>query len=236
MKTKYFFIAFFLLISQVVFSQNDTITGILFNVNNKPIKRYTVTLGKQSPVRVKTDRKGIFSFQNANLHDTLYVADKRGRNAVAVPVNGFNFVAIQSKTGNFNRQFRSDADNLLIRHLEQEILLQAIMRPRDFSTLDREDIANSGCKDVECLLHKFSGLKMTYFNGVVRFIEIRGVKTFGGNINPLIVVDGISHEADSDLSALLSIPIIEIEKITIIKDASMYGVKGMNGAIVVSTF
>lgn len=60
---------------------------------------------------------------------------------------------------------------------------------------------------------------------------IRGVSSFRGNTNPLVLVDGIER-------SLNNIDIEEIESISILKDASasaVYGVRGANGVILITT-
>lgn len=66
-------------------------------------------------------------------------------------------------------------------------------------------------------------------------IRIRGVGTVQGNTNPLWVVDGIQYGTTSNLSWLDP---QDVEKIEILKDASataIYGARGANGVILVST-
>lgn len=60
---------------------------------------------------------------------------------------------------------------------------------------------------------------------------IRGISTFGGGINPLILVDNVERDINS-------INIEDIETFTVLKDAAMtaiYGTKGANGVILIST-
>lgn len=60
---------------------------------------------------------------------------------------------------------------------------------------------------------------------------IRGISTFGGNRNPLVLVDGIER-------SLNNIDPEEIESFSILKDASasaVYGVRGANGVILINT-
>ena len=64
-------------------------------------------------------------------------------------------------------------------------------------------------------------------------ILIRGIGSISGTQTPLIVVDGVPYEG-----SLNSIPTQDIENITILKDAaanSMYGARGANGVIMVTT-
>lgn len=62
-------------------------------------------------------------------------------------------------------------------------------------------------------------------------VFVRGVGTFGGNANPLILVDGVERSMDN-------INAQEVESFTILKDASataVYGVRGANGVILITT-
>ncbi|RZL14739.1 MAG: SusC/RagA family TonB-linked outer membrane protein, partial [Pedobacter sp.] len=63
-------------------------------------------------------------------------------------------------------------------------------------------------------------------------IKIRGVATYGANSNAIVVVDGIQRPSFADVDPN------EIETVTILKDASstaIYGLKGANGVIVITT-
>jgi len=66
-------------------------------------------------------------------------------------------------------------------------------------------------------------------------IRIRGVATLNSSgYEPLIVIDGIQ----SSMSAMNALDANEIEKVSILKDASstaVYGVKGANGVIIITT-
>lgn len=60
---------------------------------------------------------------------------------------------------------------------------------------------------------------------------IRGINTFAGGSNPLIIVDGIERNFNS-------IDPQEIESFSVLKDASataIYGVRGANGVIIITT-
>lgn len=64
-------------------------------------------------------------------------------------------------------------------------------------------------------------------------IQIRGFGSITAKTNPLIVVDGTPYEG-----SLNSIPQVDIESLTVLKDAaanSMYGARGSNGVILITT-
>ena len=60
---------------------------------------------------------------------------------------------------------------------------------------------------------------------------IRGISTFSGSNKPLILIDGVERDLDN-------VDVAEIESFSVLKDASasaMYGVRGANGVIVITT-
>ena len=222
MKSKHVFILFFLIISQALFAQKDTIIGVLLDIDQKIIKKYPVALGRLSPVKVKTDKNGIFVFPDVNLLDTLFVGDKKGRNNIAIPVNGHRFITIQSLKGNFNTEYFSEPADQILRYMKQ----QESFRKKNSNMLNREDIVNSGCRDVTCVLRRFSGVTVSN-NAII----IRGTSTLQGQAtnSALIVIDGIPG------GSINNVTIDDIEEISVLKDASMYGSRGANGAIVIRT-
>ena len=82
--------------------------------------------------------------------------------------------------------------------------------------------------------------------GSAATIRIRGFGTINGNSSPLYVIDGVpfggvvdvNDADDSDLNILSSINPSDIESTTVLKDAtatSIYGSRGANGVIVITT-
>ena len=64
-------------------------------------------------------------------------------------------------------------------------------------------------------------------------IQIRGFGSISAETDPLIIVDGTPYEG-----SLNSIPQVDIESLTVLKDAaanSMYGARGSNGVILITT-
>jgi|GEM_PF-8135 len=69
-------------------------------------------------------------------------------------------------------------------------------------------------------------------------IYIRGISTFSGSTNPLIVIDGVEQPAEQSMTQLNSMDANEIESMTVLKDASstaVYGIRAANGVIIVTT-
>lgn len=227
MKSNYLVILVFFVLTQSLFAQNDTIMGVLLDINDKVIKKYPVSLGSVSPVKSKTDKYGIFKFPNVNLQDTLFVGDKKGKNLIAIPVNGYPFVTIKSLKGNFNMEYLSEPDERLLRYM----LELSEDTKRSMNLLNRNDILNSGCMDVLCLLTRLNGITI---NGTR--ITMAGLGfSFQGATGPLIVVDKVVTATNGSVDDIPVIPVEEIEDISVLKDASMYGARGANGAILINT-
>jgi TonB-linked SusC/RagA family outer membrane protein len=69
-------------------------------------------------------------------------------------------------------------------------------------------------------------------------IYIRGISTFAGSQTPLVVIDGIEQAAERPFDQLNSMDANEIDNISVLKDAAstaVYGIRGANGVIIVST-
>jgi TonB-dependent SusC/RagA subfamily outer membrane receptor len=69
---------------------------------------------------------------------------------------------------------------------------------------------------------------------------IRGIGTFTGNTNPLIIIDGVQRDDVNSTygGAYNNIDPEDIQSISILKDASstaVYGAKGANGVLIITT-
>lgn len=222
MKAIYLFIIACVLSGQTVMAQTDTIIGVLRDANEQIVKNYPVVLGKIKPRKVKTDKNGIFIITKANLNDTLYITIKSQKRDIKVPVNGNNFISITMKEGSFE----------VNRAMEPDIyMLQNMARERNKTTattvMTKKEISESACLDVYCLLSRMSGVTVSGSD-----VRIRGISSLYAGTNALIVLDGTPSQ---DTSVLRSIPVQDINEITVLKDGSNYGILGANGVIVIKT-
>lgn len=102
----------------------------------------------------------------------------------------------------------------------------------------------------QALQGRVSGLQMSVNSGTpgsTQQIRIRGLNSLSASNDPLIVIDGVpmlngnlsgDTEASTSLSALSTINSNDIESITVLKDAgatSVYGARGSNGVILITT-
>jgi TonB-dependent SusC/RagA subfamily outer membrane receptor len=63
--------------------------------------------------------------------------------------------------------------------------------------------------------------------------NIRGINTITGNTEPLIDVDGMTYDSFSVVNSFLDVH--SIQSIQVQKDGGMYGMRGANGVIIVTT-
>lgn len=88
------------------------------------------------------------------------------------------------------------------------------------------------------LVGRISGLSSVQQSGEAGFdqttIRIRGVGTYNGDQNPLVVIDGVVRDMDS----FNMLNPEDVQGINVLKDASataVYGVRGANGVLIVTT-
>lgn len=88
------------------------------------------------------------------------------------------------------------------------------------------------------IVGRVSGIATVQQSGEVGFdettIRVRGVGTYNGDQNPLVVIDGVVR----DMASFNTLNSNDIMGINVLKDASataVYGVRGANGVIIVTT-
>lgn len=101
-----------------------------------------------------------------------------------------------------------------------------------------EELSNVKATQVEGLLEgRFPGVHVIRTPGGGFSIRIRGVSTFLGETEPLYVVDGMPVNVEPGRGLDWLSP-AEIARIDVLKDAAetaMYGVRGANGVILITT-
>lgn len=127
-----------------------------------------------------------------------------------------------------------------------------VQRKRDVTTsvasLKGNEIADLATTSIEqALVGRMAGVQITQPNGAPGAgmeIKVRGTGTITAGNSPLYVVDGVPLSDDSgaatgyNVSPLSSIDAGDIESIEILKDASsaaIYGSRGSNGVVVITT-
>lgn len=221
-KPRFFVLLFFMLCHIVASAQNNiTVTGKVTGDNSEPLPGVNVSVSGSTQTST-TDSEGLFS--------------------INAPSNGslvFSFVGYASQTVRINGRpsinitLESDAKGL------DEVIVTG------YSSQKKKDITGSvAIVDVKAMKTVPSSSTLQALQGQAAGVDIinngapgggssifiRGITGF--NTQPLILVDGVQGADIND------IPADNIESIQVLKDAgaaSIYGARGANGVIIVTT-
>lgn len=234
MRTKFaFFSALFLLfMGQVVFAQ---VTGTVSDEFG-PLADAEVTVRGGSASTV-TDENGSFTI-DAKVNDVITITDAMGTSQ-DFKVTKLNMGAL--KFGSIVELGPVTLVGGIQLDASQKIGANTVVRKEDF------ELAPVATID-EVLNGRVAGLSFSANSGhpgATNLITIRGVGSFVGTPNPLYVIDGVVVGKGQDAASILesynpltSIDPNSIENVAILKDASataLYGARGANGVIVVTT-
>jgi TonB-linked SusC/RagA family outer membrane protein len=206
--------------------QQQSVQGKVSDVKGIPLPGVNVVM-KGTTTGTITDVDGNFSISVPNQNATLV----------------FSFIGFLTKEVTIsNLQFLNVTLAEDVLSLEEVVVVgYGTQKKRDLtgsvgyvSTKTIENNAVSGIG--QALQGKLAGVEVSQTSGDPRAevsINIRGLGTFGASSSPLIVVDGmITNEGLTDINPS------SIEDIVVLKDASsaaIYGSRGANGVVLVST-
>ena len=211
--------------SFALFSQNGTVNGsVSDSETNEPLPGVNVVV-KNTTKGTNTDFDGNFSIQDVSSGDVLV------------------FSYLGYKTQEITIGDASTFDVFLVEDAEalDEVIVLGYVSQKaanisgSVSTVSEEQVQSLKPVRMEDALQGLPGVNM-FSNGAPGAkptVIIRGVTSYTGNA-PLVIVDGITLSLD-DMNALDP---SDIESISVLKDASttaLYGVRGGNGVIVITT-
>lgn len=195
--------------------------GLVTDLADKPIKGVRVWVSSKD-IYSTTNKQGRFGLTNVNADDTLHVKYKKSY--YAFPVQSRKSIKI--KLG----------DQLEPVTLEDNELVNqgyGWVRKRETTGsstgISGEELVKTGKSNlIEALAGKVPGLTVTYQNGKPRAL-IRGISTNSSQTDPLFMIDGVA------VDNLDFVNVYAIDHVEVLKDASIYGARGGNGAILVTT-
>lgn len=219
--------ALLLFVAVTAWAQNEqTLKGRIVDSQGNPIAGAVVNVAEQNRI-VLSDKDGYFSLKGVKLSDEICVTSVGYKNA-QVPAD-------------FNEGFKIELES----DLDEYLHTTPIAFGRKARKLTTE--ATSVVSGEELQKHPITVLQNAFtstVNGMEVYewssepgwtesaMYIRGLRTMNANARaPLVMVDNVER----DLSFLDAFP---IENITILKDAAataIYGMRGANGAILVTT-
>lgn len=216
---KKFLLVFFQLF--VVFSvhSDEPFNGIIYDITGKPIKGAKIY--NTNPKRFATsDKQGRFGLTDVLAKDTIHVKVKGIKEWYNIPVEGRKSMKI----------YISDVTLPKIEEDQELVDIGYGFVKRRESTgvsdgISGEELIRTGQKDIlSALKGKVAGLDITPSG-----VTIRGKKSFMLSSEPLYVVDGVI------VSSFIGINLHDVDYVEVLKDASIYGTRGANGAILVHT-
>jgi len=188
--------------------------GIITDVANQPLKGVRVWVKKSR--YSTTNKEGKFGLTNVNPTDTLHV--KYRRETYLIPVDGRKGIRIH-----LGDQLKASEDDELANLGYNFVKRREKLVPS--TGISGADLILTGQQDiVKALVGLVPGL-----NIVGGKPEIRGKNSVTMDNEPLYVLDGVI------MPSLDGVSIYDVDHVEVLKDASIYGVQGANGAIIVTT-
>lgn len=211
---------------------SQTLTGIIRNHENQPVPNATITALKNKTT-VTTNSKGAFSIRLSVFPDSLQITH----------------ISYQSQSVNVTAS--TGATPLTLNLTPLTVILEEVTINTGYQKIKPNEVNGSVSQINNKLLNQQVGTNILNrlqnitpglaFNPGFRNsniqnktgINIRGLGTINGPLDPLIVVDNFIYEGNIN-----NINPNDVESITVLKDAaaaSIWGARAGNGVIVIST-
>lgn len=195
--------------------------GLVLDREMKPKKGVRIYV--KDPKRfATTDKKGRFGLTDVLPDDTLTLVLSK-KEQVRVPVDGCRGIRIVLAGSSARVENDDEIANTGYGYVKR----------REFtgvsSGISGDRLRSTGARDVISALKGIvPGLTVT--NGESgRQVNIRGTHSLTLSNEPLYIVDGVA------VSSLEYLSLYDVDHVEVIKEASQYGARGANGAIVVAT-
>lgn len=212
------------------------VKGKVTDQDNMPLPGVSIVV-KGTSQGIITDIDG--NYQLAEVpSDAVLVFSFIGMRTVEVLINGKTVVDLKMEQANIG--------------IEEVVAVgYGVMRKKDvtgaMSSIGIDKVDKGTIKSVDQMLQgRSSGVYMVQSSGMpgaASTVRIRGGNSISGGNEPLYVIDGIpiypsATNSQTSLSPLNTVAVSDIESIEILKDASstaIYGARGANGVILVTT-
>lgn len=220
-----------LMMSVAAVADDTPFNGVILNSELKPVKNIRVYLNDPNYYSL-TDKQGRFGLTNILPDDTLTLRISK-KQIIRVPVNGRQSMRIiLAADGNADAQQDDELVNFGFGYVKR----------REFtgssSGISGETLRRSGKNDIlAALAGLVTGLNIRVDqNSGKATANIRNAQTadltpgsFTQNASPAFFVDGVQ------VPSLEFMSVHDVDHVEVIKDASLYGVQGAAGVILVTT-
>ncbi len=221
---KSLFLLFLLSASIFSHAQNKTVSGRVFNEKGNGIANASV-VPKNSTSGTNTNEKGEFSLSVSPTSKTLIISSVGYTKKEVLITGAVVNVVLAEQAANLN-------EVVVVGYGTQKVTKVS----GAISTVKAADIEKlKPVRAEEALQGRASGVTVISPGspGAKPTVLIRGIPSFSGT-DPVVIIDGVPQT----LTDFNSINAADIESISVLKDAAttaIYGVKGGNGVIVVTT-
>lgn len=221
---RYFLTIFFALFAMgsILGQQSELVpfNGLIQDASGKPVAKVKIEL-KGVGVYTYSDKEGRFGFTNVKADDVLVFIKKRQK--VEVAVEGRKSLHVIMLDGNQTKA--SESADLIDTGF-------GYVKKREYTnssgSISGEFLRRMGAQDLEAaILGRVAGV--TKVNGAIVIRNVGSPNTTNASQAALILVDG------SEVPNLSMVNVQDIESVTILKDGTMYGLRGANGVILIKT-
>ena len=210
-------------------NQGITITGVVSDQNDQPLPGANI-LEKGTLNGTQSDFDGKFSLEVTNQNAVLVVS-YLGFTTQEIPLNGQTSVTIKLIEN------AASLDEIVVigYGTQQQTKVSGSIAKAPMGELQDFPVSNFD----QALAGKLAGVQVSQTTGEPGrelSIKVRGTGTITAGAEPLYVVDGVPLESGGQATEVINME--DIESIQILKDAasaSIYGSRGGNGVIVIST-
>lgn len=222
-------LAFFLLMLSVgvLFAQRRTLTGNVRDASGNPLPNISVTL-RGTRTGTSTDTEGNFSL-SVGPNDKVVVFSSVGYTSKEVTIGTESSITVSLEAGN------AGLDEIVVTGYTREQKSTFAGATSRVGPKAINDVPNASIDQI--LQGRAPGLYVTAGSGQPgnpATVIIRGIGTINGSSTPLYILDGIPIEA----TAFAALSPTDIASVDVLKDAaatSLYGSRGSNGVIVITT-
>lgn len=197
---------------------DEPFNGIIYDSQGKPLKNAKIYVS-DSRKYATSDKKGQFGLTDVQPDDTIHIQIKKRKEPYVIPVEGRKSMRI----------LLSDENPLVEQDEELVNYGYGFVKRREYTGVSNgisgEELVRTGQTDIlSALAGKVPGLDISPSG-----VTIRGARSFMLSNEPLYVVDG------NIVPNFYGINIRDVDHVEVLKDASIYGSRGSNGAILVFT-
>jgi len=215
---------FVILTGAQLFAQK--VTGVVVDESNTPIPGANVVV-KGTTNGVTTNNDGSYSITPSNALKDVLTFSFIGFETNEVKVNGQKVINVQLKTGTLE--------------VEEVVAIgYGVIKKRDLtgsvSSVKADVISKTASSNaMQAMQGRVAGLDIQQKTGEAGAglnINLRGSRSITATNSPLIMVDGVDYGSTLDINPS------DIESMEVLKDASstaIYGTKGANGVIIITT-